>query len=127
VVLRAANGVLIDVEVFVNARYGYEVRCELVGETGTATLPDPTPLVIRRDGERRVPIAGDWRERFADAYRIELQDWVDGATSGPSAWDGYAATAVAQAGVESLRTGATTAVELAPRPPMYGTRVVPGS
>src|SRR5829696_7051315 len=37
-ILKTEGGVLADVEVFVNAAYGYEIRCELVGETGTLTL-----------------------------------------------------------------------------------------
>ena len=56
--LETASGVLIDVEVFVNARYGYDIRCELVGETGTLRLDEQ--------------IAPDFRERFGVAYRREL-------------------------------------------------------
>jgi myo-inositol 2-dehydrogenase/D-chiro-inositol 1-dehydrogenase len=96
VVLRMASGVLIDVEVFVNARYGYEVRCELVGESGVVELA-------------REPVTADWRDRFAAAYRAELRAWIAGEP-GPSAWDGYAATAVAEVAVASLRTGRTVRV-----------------
>ena len=38
---------------------------------------------------------------------------------GPSAWDGYAATAVSDAGLEALRTGARVPVALADRPALY--------
>ncbi len=48
-VLETTGGVLIDVEVFVHARYGYEVRCELVGEEGTAALDAPAPTLLRRN------------------------------------------------------------------------------
>ena len=58
VLLETASGVLIDVEVFVNARYGYDIRCELVGETGTLRLDEQ--------------VAPDFRARFATAYRREL-------------------------------------------------------
>src|SRR5581483_10909249 len=40
-ILEAASGALVDVEVFVNARYGYDVRCELVGEEGAVSLDAP--------------------------------------------------------------------------------------
>ena len=40
-ILETEGGVLVDVEVFVNAQYGYDIRCELVGETGTLTLDSP--------------------------------------------------------------------------------------
>src|SRR5215471_1865909 len=36
IVLELANGVLVDDEVFVNAGYGYDIRGEIVGESGTA-------------------------------------------------------------------------------------------
>ena len=106
VLLETASGVLVDVEVFVNARYGYDVRCELVGETGTLRL-----------GEQVDP---DFRARFATAYRRELEAWVGGLGNGPNAWDGYAANAVADACLESLVSGERADVELAQRPALYG-------
>ena len=46
----------------------------------------------------------------------ELQRWVDaarrGTIDGPGTWDGYAAVAVCEAGVEALRTGEKVAVRL---------------
>ena len=109
VVLETAGGILVDVEMFVNARYGYDIRCELVGETGTLTLP----LAVRPS----------FLERFATAYRHELQDWVravaHGGPPGPSAWDGYAASAVADACLESLAGGHPADVRLAARPALY--------
>jgi myo-inositol 2-dehydrogenase/D-chiro-inositol 1-dehydrogenase len=116
-VFESASGVLIDVEVFVNARYGYDVRCELVGEEGTVSLDAGAPTVLRHGAQLGSALPGDWRPRFAEAYRRELQDWVDGlrldkTPRGASAWDGYAATAVAQAGVAALETGVRQLVEL---------------
>jgi myo-inositol 2-dehydrogenase/D-chiro-inositol 1-dehydrogenase len=109
-VLETAGGVVIDVEVFVNARYGYEVRCELVGEEGTVSLDAPAPTVLRRTASAGRTLPADWRSRFAEAYRRELQDWVDAMRTGrasglATAWDGYVATAVAAAGIASLESG----------------------
>jgi myo-inositol 2-dehydrogenase / D-chiro-inositol 1-dehydrogenase len=103
--LETVGGRLVDVEAFVGARYGYDIRCEVVGEDGTLELRDP------ETGGRHA-IAADFRERFATAYLNELQAWVDG-TPGPSAWDGYAAAAVAEAAVQSLQAGAPIDVRLA--------------
>ena len=118
-VLETTGGVLIDVEVFVHARYGYEVRCELVGEDGTAALDAPAPTLVRREFAAGRGLAADWRPRFAEAYRRELQDWIDGlrgagSAGSPlaSAHDGYAATAVAEAGIAALQTGLPQKVEL---------------
>jgi myo-inositol 2-dehydrogenase/D-chiro-inositol 1-dehydrogenase len=122
-VLETAGGVIVDVEVFVNAGYGYDVRCELVGEEGTVSLDAPAPTVLRRAASEGRTLPADWRPRFAEAYRRELQDWVDALRTGAapalaSAWDGYAATVVAQAGVASLASGSREPVRL----PDRGTR-----
>ena len=92
------SGRLIDVECFVNAQYGYDVRCEVVGETGRLELPPA--------------IAPGFQQRFGDAYLGELQAWVAGEPAGATAWDGYAAAAVCEAAVESLRTRRTVDVRL---------------
>jgi myo-inositol 2-dehydrogenase/D-chiro-inositol 1-dehydrogenase len=124
VLLETASGVLVEVEVFVNCRYGYDVRCEVVGSVGTVSLDLPVTGAVTLAGARSTPVPADWRPRFADAYRRELQDWVDGLAAGravgPSAWDGYAAAAVAEACVTSLHTGTRTAIDLVEQPPLYG-------
>ena len=38
VMFEMESGRLVDVECFVNAQYGYDIRCEVVGETGTLEL-----------------------------------------------------------------------------------------
>lgn len=123
-VCETASSVLADIEVFINAAYGYDVRAELVCEKGTAELARPPAAgAIRFAGNEARPFPPDWRGRFADAYRLELQSWVDairrGETTGASAWDGYVAEAVAEAGVRALRSGRREAVELATRPDFY--------
>ncbi len=124
-ILEMADGALVDVEVFVNCSYGYDIRCEVVGERGTVSLDDSAGdgVVIRGGGRRSGRVPADWRERFVRAYDVELQDWVDsvaaGVARGPSAWDGYAATAVAEHGLEALRTGARVPVPLPVRPDFY--------
>jgi myo-inositol 2-dehydrogenase/D-chiro-inositol 1-dehydrogenase len=122
-VLETDAGVLVDVEAFVNAQYGYDIRCEVVGETGTISLAPPATVNVRREGKDAVEIVDRFQERFAAAYVRELQTWVDalagGASSGPSAWDGYAAAAVSQACVDSLTSGEPTEVQIESRPDLY--------
>jgi myo-inositol 2-dehydrogenase/D-chiro-inositol 1-dehydrogenase len=123
--LETADGALVDVEVFVNARYGYDIRCEVVGESGTLALAAPAAVEVRREGHDGHEVDDDFRGRFADAYREQLQAWVhaladDGGPDGPTAWDGYAAAAVADACLESLASGRRAEVRLAARPALYG-------
>ena len=42
-----------------------------------------------------------------------------GKIDGPSAWDGYLASAAVTAGVEALTTGKRVEVEYAPKPKFY--------
>jgi myo-inositol 2-dehydrogenase/D-chiro-inositol 1-dehydrogenase len=123
-ILETAAGVLVDVEISVNIRYGYDIRGEIVGENGTAALGGSADLVLRRSGEVASPVPADWRQRFLSAYDAELQEWVHalaagGRPLGPSAWDGYAAAVVSDAGVAALRTGERVTVTLAERPELY--------
>jgi myo-inositol 2-dehydrogenase / D-chiro-inositol 1-dehydrogenase len=123
VLLETAEGVLVDVESFVNCQYGYDIRYELVGETGTVSLGELPGVQLRQEGRYQGRIPADWRERFGAAYQRELREWVagalDGRITGPSAWDGYATTAVAEAAVESLTEGRRATVELVDRPALY--------
>ncbi len=123
VVCETESGILADVEVFINAAYGYDVRAELVCEEGTMELARPRPGDIRFKGQHALSFPPDWRGRFEDAYRIELKSWVDairaGGTTGASAWDGYVAEAVAEAGVRALHSGAREAVKLEKKPDLY--------
>ena len=126
VVLEMASGVLVDAEVFVNATYGYDIRGEIVGETGTVALAEAAgEVIVKSDGGRRSRVPVDWRDRFAGAFDAELQDWLDavaaGTSTGPSSWDGYAAAVVVDGCLDALRTGRRTPVSLAGRPGFYDT------
>ena len=60
-----ANGVLVDVEAAVNIVYGYDIRGEILGETGTVELAENSQIIVKRKGEYsgRVPhrLAGTLR------------------------------------------------------------------
>jgi myo-inositol 2-dehydrogenase/D-chiro-inositol 1-dehydrogenase len=122
-VLSTAKGLLVTIEVFNNAGYGYDVRGELVCEKGTLSLRQPGAIESNANLARTIAYPADWRPRFAIAYRLQLDAWVrslDAETfDGASAWDGYAASAVAEAGVRSLAESRLAAIELADRPPLY--------
>jgi myo-inositol 2-dehydrogenase/D-chiro-inositol 1-dehydrogenase len=121
--LWTARGTMVTVEVFVNAAYGYDVRCEVVGTKGTASLVPSSAISTRVAGVEGVVIRDDFVAHFADAYRLELSAWaqdaLDGGVAGPSAWDGYVANLIAEAGVASLTSGARETVARAERPSLY--------
>lgn len=124
IVLESQQGILVDIEVFVNARYGYDVRAELVCSNGTLTLAPRPPVQIRSSGQEIARFADDWRAHFSAAYRHQLQAWVNsiqtGVPTGASAWDGYAATRTAAACWEASQSGQTAGINLQGRPKLYG-------
>ncbi|SDP32278.1 myo-inositol 2-dehydrogenase / D-chiro-inositol 1-dehydrogenase [Streptomyces sp. cf386] len=123
VLFETDGGAIVDVEIFVNCGFGYQVQAEIVCERGTARVGDGHAMVTNAAGRWGGTIAQDFVERFVDAYDREVQAWVDatrrGEVVGPSAWDGYAVAAVCEAGVRSLRDGGRVAVELVGRPALY--------
>lgn len=124
VLLETAKGIRIDVEVFVNCRYGYDIQCQVVGEEGLASLPEPTAIVMRKDAALQNAILTDWKDRFIDSYDVELQDFIQaaarGTASGPTAWDGYVAAITSDACVEAQeQPGRIVPITLPARPALY--------
>ena len=121
VVFETASGCLVTDECYVRTGVGYEVRTEAVGESGSAMIGLDSHLLLKTtDGRWGGQITPGFVERFGPAYRVELQRWVNaarrGTVDGPGVWDGYAAVAVCEAGVQAFRTGASVNVQLQPRP-----------
>ncbi|MEQ3552772.1 Gfo/Idh/MocA family oxidoreductase [Pseudonocardia nematodicida] len=120
VLFETESGRLVDVESFVRTGVAYEVRTEVVGENGMATIGLDQNLLLRREGRWGGRIAPDFVERFGAAYDAQMQAFVDaagtGTVGGPSAWDGYAAVAVCAAGVEAVSTGRRVEIRLGDRP-----------
>ena len=111
------------VETSVNIAYGYDIRGEIVGETGVATIAESNTVVVKTKGGFSGRVPEDWRERFIRAYDIEIQEWIDASAkdtvAGPSSWDGYAATVVTDAGLVALNSGGWASVTLRDKPALY--------
>lgn len=123
VLLETRSGVRIDVEIFVNCQYGYDIQCQIVGETGIASLPEPSSVPLRSAANYSTAILTDWKQRFIAAYDVELQAFIDGVQAGvltgPSAWDGYAAAVAADACVLAQQNGAVVDINMPDRPDFY--------
>ena len=127
--MRTKKGCFIDVEVQVADGYGYDIQCEVVCENGTVKLPDPYAVVRRsrpdpdKEPGETMPIMTDWKERFIEAYDIELIDFVRavhaGKLTGPSAWDGYVACVAGDALNASRGTSQFHKVETIEKPELY--------
>ncbi|WP_445166036.1 Gfo/Idh/MocA family protein [Mycolicibacterium sp. Dal123E01] len=125
-IMRTASGKHIDVELFVTTGVAYEVRTEVVAEKGSAMIGLDVGLVRKTaPGNWGGQITPGFRERFHAAYDTEFQRWVDAVRSGvnvdgPTAWDGYAAAAVCEAGVQSLNSGQPVEVSMVSRDSITG-------
>ena len=122
VLLTTRGGTVGEIEAFVNAAYGYEVRGEVVGSDGTVEMGDGSYLTRRASRAVGHAVPELWLGRFEDAYRRQLQAWVDathrGQTSGATAWDGLLATITANAAVTAITHG-PQAIDLPERPALY--------
>ena len=124
VILQSASGVLVEVEAFVNTQVGYGVECRVLGSTGEAVMGDGSFITRSKAGSRGTDIPEQWLARFQDAYRLQLQGWIDylrrgGPMPGASAWDGYVATVVANRAIAALHSGQRESIELPERPALY--------
>ena len=127
-VLETERGAVVTVEVYINARYGYDIATEVTGTEGTASLTPPYGISVRRSMSETSGVDGrvvtkDGTERYLDAYRIEVGAWIDGIRAGrltgPSAWDGHRANVAAFAAVESLHGAGRVEVPREERPALY--------
>ena len=117
------SGALVTIETSVHVAYGYDIRGEVIGETGTVSLAEQNEIVIKTNGAFSGRVFADWPERFDAAFDAEFRAWIaaaaKGGAAGPSAWDGYVATAATLAGVRALESGGREAINLREKPELY--------
>lgn len=116
VLLRFANGAVGVVQACWRAPYGYEIRAEVHGTRGKViTEVDEKFPATLYDERGKVSARHDqFVERFADAYRDEVQAFVDALHTGtaptPDVEDGLQAMRIAAAATRSRREGGWVAV-----------------
>ena len=123
IIFETESGVTIDLEVFVNCRFGYDIKCDVVCETAEFGLTDPAYTKVKAEEKNFTKISPDWKTRFMEAYDYEFQLWIDsvikGELSGPTAWDGYVASITMAACHEARETGQKVAIKLEQKPELY--------
>ena len=112
VLLKTASGRMAHINNSRRASYGYDQRVEVHGSAGRLLAGNRTPTTVELADANAV--AADkplhfFLERYADAYRIELSAFLDAVANGTKmpvgAQDGRQALVLADAALESLRTG----------------------
>lgn len=105
--LQFARGAVGNVESFMDARYGYDVRTEIVGTLGTIQVGylRRTPITVLTPNGSTNDLITHWLERFADAYRLEMRDFVASVLAGRpvrvTGYDGRQSLAIADAAMRS--------------------------
>jgi myo-inositol 2-dehydrogenase/D-chiro-inositol 1-dehydrogenase len=113
VVLRTASGRQGVIACCREAVFGYDQRVEVFGSAGMVQNDNLRPSTIRRSDARstdaREPLLAFFLERYADAYRNELEGFLaaleTGAPMPTTPRDGRQALRLADAAAESVRTG----------------------
>jgi len=114
VTLRTASGRLCQISNSRRARYGYDQRIEAHGATGMLRAGNVLPTTVEladATGFRTDPVLPFFLERYATAYRAELGAFIasvgGGMAARPNGEDGLRALLLADAALESSRTGRT--------------------
>ena len=114
--LRFARGAVAHVEAMRGARYGYDIRSEVMCETGAVFVGGfaQTMLTVMRGDERRDDLYPGFLERYADAYLAEMRDFVaavrDRRPPAVAGEDGRAALAIALAAGRAAATSTEVAL-----------------
>lgn len=121
--LKLGEGRLANIEVYVNAGYGYEVDLEVVGDEGTIHIAPANAPELRKERYAGRTVEGDWLERFPEAYVLEMRRWIEdlrnGKLTGPDAWDGYISLLAVESCIASLQSGKKEPFESPERPELY--------
>jgi myo-inositol 2-dehydrogenase/D-chiro-inositol 1-dehydrogenase len=112
VLLKTSLGKIAQISNSRRATYGYDQRIEVHGSLGMLAAGNQRATAVEHasaGGYRRDPALPFFLDRYADAYRLELDAFVavvlDGAPVEPSGVDGLRAQLLADAAAEAARTG----------------------
>jgi myo-inositol 2-dehydrogenase/D-chiro-inositol 1-dehydrogenase len=119
VVMRGADGALCHITNSRRSVFGYDQRLEAFGSDGMLSVENQHPTSVRHFNATQTEAASEYLnfflDRYTPAYRAELDHLITsmehGSQPGPGFADGREALALADAALESLRTG--RAVQLA--------------
>ncbi|WP_075214305.1 inositol 2-dehydrogenase [Mongoliimonas terrestris] len=112
IVLTTASGRMAQISNSRRATYGYDQRIEVHGSKGLASAENlrlSTLEVADAAGYRRAPLLDFFMTRYTAAYANEIAAFLaaltEGAPVNPTGEDGLKALLIADAAVESVRTG----------------------
>jgi myo-inositol 2-dehydrogenase / D-chiro-inositol 1-dehydrogenase len=112
VMLKTAMGRIAQISNSRRATYGYDQRIEVHGSLGLLSAGNHRATTVEHadaSGYVRDPVLPFFLERYADAYRLELDAFViavlDGTPPSPNGEDGLRAQLLADAATEAAKSG----------------------
>jgi predicted dehydrogenase len=109
--LHFSRGAVASIQNYKNAGYGYDIRTEIVGTAGMIRiggLPEIDSCYQRFELTSPL-VTQHWRDRFSDAYPMQLDDWIRRMSGGlrplVTGDDGLRATAIGEACERSRISG----------------------
>jgi myo-inositol 2-dehydrogenase / D-chiro-inositol 1-dehydrogenase len=123
VVMRARSGALVHINNSRRAVYGYDQRVELFGAKGMVQSENMRPSSLRRYDadatDAKDPLLNFFIERYQQSYLDELHEFIDAVANKrrPAVGfeDGRCALILANAALQSMRSGSSVRVNLASR------------
>lgn len=110
-ILRSGTGAFCQITNSRRCAYGYDQRVEVFGSDGMLRVENDTETRVERataHGFLRDPAMYFFLERYRDAYRLQMNDFVSAISGGPHSLangdDGLQALLLAEAADRSLRT-----------------------
>jgi myo-inositol 2-dehydrogenase / D-chiro-inositol 1-dehydrogenase len=107
-----ANGAIGAIDNSRKTAYGYDQRAEVFGSKGMVTAGNHAVdhhTYFDEAGRHSAPLLGFFPDRYQEAYRLEMQAFVDAARSGSrmpvTGHDGRQAVVIAKAAEQSAREG----------------------
>ncbi len=114
VLLKTTSGILVQISNSRRASYGYDQRIEVHGSLGMLRAGNQHESTIEFAGSKGFltdPVQNFFLERYAQAYRLEIEAFISTIKSGhqpsPSGLDGLKAQRLADAATQSAQTGQT--------------------
>ena len=124
-IFEMAGGALVDVEASINIQYAYDIRGEVVGESGTVELAETNPVVVKKAR----PVRRARARGLAGAVHPSLRHRVPGvdqrrAPKGESTGPSARGTATpppssATAGLKAMQSGERVEISLREQPDLY--------
>jgi myo-inositol 2-dehydrogenase/D-chiro-inositol 1-dehydrogenase len=118
VMLKTVSGKIAQISNSRRATYGYDQRIEVHGSLGLLAAGNQRATTVEHadgSGYSRDPVLPFFLERYADAYRLELDAFVtavlDGTPLTPDGEDGLRAQLLADAATEAAKSGRPVRLE----------------